>query len=218
MSSEESSGNRVRRARFSRATRSVPSSAASLVSLSPDALISACLEHRAGAWDEFLHRYGNLVYSTILKVGLPEADQEEAFQNAIIAIYRQLGRLRDPAKLLSWIIGISHRQAINQIRARRRETLVEEVTDDMVAEDAGGGALPDQPRLDLERAQQARETMEQLNERCRRLLELLFMSEPALDYIEIAELLGIPIGSIGPTRARCLEKARRVFSDRGWLE
>ncbi len=179
----------------------------------------ACVEHGVGAWDEFLRRYSNLIYSTIIKVGLPESDQEEAFQNSILAIYRQLPQLRDHGKLLSWIISISHRQAINRIRARKREVLVEAVTDEMVqgASDAEPSDLdPPADRLRLEQAQQAREMMDQLPERCRRLLQLLFVEIPPLDYVEVSKREGLPIGSIGPTRQRCLEKARRLFRERGW--
>ncbi|MBK8229279.1 MAG: RNA polymerase sigma factor [Candidatus Eisenbacteria bacterium] len=189
--------------------------------LPSDDLISACLEHRAGAWEEFLRRYGNLIYSSILKVGLFPSDQEEAFQNTIIACYRELPKLRDRGKLLSWIIGISRRQAINRIRARKREVLVEEVTDDMVVNDQGLGepGVNDPAhggRLLLEQGQQAKEALELLPERCRRLLQLLFVEDPPLDYTEVARRESIPIGSIGPTRQRCLEKARKIFRERGW--
>ena len=76
--------------------------------------------------------------------------------------------------------------------------------------------LPDAVRVRLEQAQQAREALAGLSERCRRLLGYLFFEDPPLDYAEIARREGLPIGSLGPTRARCLEKLRRHFEDRGW--
>ena len=140
-------------------------------------LIARCLAHDEGAWREFLQRYSRLIYSSIIKVGLPAEEKDEAFQAAVAAIYRQLPRLRDPEKLTSWIIGISWRQAINCIRSRSREVALEDV------ETAGSKALPsmtasqplpDEERVMLERAQQAAEAMAGLTPRCRRLLSILF--------------------------------------------
>ncbi|MFN8546536.1 MAG: sigma-70 family RNA polymerase sigma factor [Candidatus Eisenbacteria bacterium] len=189
--------------------------------LTSDELVSACLEHERGAWEEFLRRYANLIHSTILKVGVTGVEQEEAFQNSVIAMYRELPRLRDRGKILSWIVGISHRQGVNRIRARRREVLVEEVSDDMMTGDQTNGpgddALPATDRLKLEQAQQTREAMDLLPERCRRLLEMLFIQDPPADYAEISKREKIPVGSIGPTRQRCLDKARKTFRDRGWV-
>jgi len=182
-------------------------------------LIARCLAHDEGAWREFLQRYSRLIYSSIIKVGLPAEEKDEAFQAAVAAIYRQLPRLRDPEKLTSWIIGISWRQAINCIRSRSREVALEDV------ETAGSKALPsmtasqplpDEERVMLERAQQAAEAMAGLTPRCRRLLSILFYEDPTPDYGEISRREGIPVGSIGPTRARCLDAARRIFRERGW--
>jgi RNA polymerase sigma factor (sigma-70 family) len=189
--------------------------------LSPTELVDACVERRPGSWEEFLRRYANLIYSTILKVGLPDADQEDAFQSAILVIYADLGRLRSRESIASWIVGITYRQAINRIRARTRarETPLEE-DEDMpgrsVIDPLAPGDLPDQSRVELERAQQIAEALERLPERCRRLLRILFYEDPAPDYGEISRREGLPVGSIGPTRARCLEKMRRVYEERGW--
>ena len=183
-------------------------------------LIERCLNHADGAWEEFLRRYGRLIHATIHKVGLPADDQEEAFQITVIAIYRQLGRLRDRDRLVSWIVGIAWRQSIDRIRRRGRETRMEEL-DDAVLQHSMAPIepvdLPDETRLSLERAHHAREAVEALSERCRRLLGLFFFEDPPPDYAEIARREGIPIGSLGPTRARCLERLRRYFEERGWV-
>lgn len=183
-------------------------------------LLARCRANAEDAWEEFLDRYGRLIYSTIARVGLPPDDREEAFQDTVAAIYRQIGRLRESDRLVSWIIGIAWRQSINRIRARVRESQVGEL-DERVFPDRGSvggtGPMPDELRLRLERAQQAREALDALPERCRRLLEYLFFHDPPPDYAEIARREGFPIGSLGPTRARCLEKMRSYFEQRGWL-
>lgn len=182
-------------------------------------IIDRCLDHEPGAWEEFLQRYGRLIYSTVHRVGLPAADHEDTFQSSVIAIYRQLPKLRDREKLVAWIVGITWRQSVDRIRSRSREHRMEEVEDSTLRGSVDpplDAALPDEDRVALEQAQQAREALESLSGRCSRLLSLMFYEDPPLDYAEIARREGIPIGSLGPTRARCLEKMRQFYRNRGW--
>ncbi len=184
-----------------------------------DDLIERCLASENAAWQEFLRRHARLIYSTIQKAGLSPDDQDEAFQNAVEAIYRGLPRLRDRDRLLPWIIAIAWRQAVNLVRrlGRGPRTVASPGTPEGgTPEYPSGDPLAPDARLELERAQQAQEALASLPERCRRLLGYLFYEDPAPDYAEIARREGLPIGSLGPTRARCLERLRRFFEERGW--
>lgn len=179
-------------------------------------LISLCLTGEDAAWQEFLNRYSRLIYSTILKEDLSQDDQEEAFQASVMAIYCGLPQLRDHSRLISWIIAITWRQAINSIRHRSREARVRKAAD-AIGHEAGDQPLAPEALVALERAQQAQEALAALPERCRRLLTGLFYEDPRPGYDEIAHRMGIPIGSLGPTRARCLERMRRYFEERNWI-
>ncbi len=186
---------------------------------STDELVERCLAGENAAWQEFLRRYARLIYSTILKANLSADDQDEAFQSTIVAVHGGLARLRDRGRLASWIIGITWRQAVNLIRRRARAPRLgaragssEPETPDPAATEL----LPPDTRLELERAQQAQEALTALPERCRRLLQYLFFEDPVPDYAEIARRENLPIGSLGPTRARCLQRMRRYFEERGW--
>ena len=184
---------------------------------SSESLIAACLAHEEGAWAEMVRRFANLIYSTILRTDLPTEEVEEAFQASIVAIHQQLPGLRDSHRLVPWIIGISYRQAINRIRARRRES-VSAISHAML--EASGlvpelADLPDGQRLRLERSHQVQVALDRLPDRCRSLLHSLFFEDPPPEYSEIAERDGIPIGSIGPTRARCLDKMRQILERSG---
>ena len=204
----------------SRKLRSTGVASPSPVDRDPTGLVPRCLRGETGAWEEFLERYGRLVYSTILKVGLPAEEQEAAFQETIMAVFRRLDQLRDPDHLVSWIVGIAWRQSVNRIRVRSREQRVEEVDDQVLSRSLDppeDHAPPDEILLGLERAQQARAALDSLPERCRRLLGYFFYMDPPPDYCEIARREEIPIGSLGPTRVRCLEKLRIYFVERGWV-
>jgi RNA polymerase sigma factor (sigma-70 family) len=194
----------------------------SLGELDPEALVRACLAQAPGAWEEFLHRYADLIHSTLhVRVGLNEADREDAFQNAVLAIYTHIDRLRDHDRLVPWIIRIAYRQGVNRIRSRtrRRETPLDEIPDATLydgREDRAEELPGEEAHAELIRAQRAQEALGMLPERCRNLLLLLFYADPPLDYGELSRRQGIPMGSIGPTRARCLERMRRIYERRGW--
>ncbi|MBD3162202.1 MAG: sigma-70 family RNA polymerase sigma factor [Candidatus Eisenbacteria bacterium] len=189
-------------------------------------LVRHCLAGYDEAWAEFLRRYGDLIYATLRrKAGLGGADLEDAYQDTIVSIHRNLPLLREPQKIISWIIQIAYREGINRVRAsiRARGHGLESVDPgwfDTIPDE--GGVDRKQPgtedSIDLERAQHVREAYLILPQRCRTLLELLFYRDPAPDYRDISRQLGIPVGSIGPTRARCLEKLRKLFSDKGWID
>jgi RNA polymerase sigma factor (sigma-70 family) len=189
-----------------------------LQTLSQEELLGRCLEREEEAWREFLRRYSNLIYSTIIKVGLQSPDQEDAFQSTVLTIYRDLERLRDPSRLISWIVGIAYRQGVNRIRSktRSRETSIDVIPETDFSEAIVVESPGDVERIALEQAQQIQEALGALPDRCRRLLALLFLTDPPPDYVEVARQEGLPIGSIGPTRARCLEKMRRFFEERDW--
>lgn len=180
-----------------------------------DELITRCLANEDSAWQEFLYRYARLMYATIIRTGLSRGDQPDAFQASMIAIYRGLPKLRDRSRLTPWIISISSRQAISSIRRFLRESQRYVPTED-VPKYPSKTPLPSDERVRLERAQQAQEALEMLPERCQRLLTYLFREDPTPSYEEIARREGIPVGSLGPNRARCLERMRRYFEERGW--
>jgi RNA polymerase sigma factor (sigma-70 family) len=190
----------------------------------PGELIRFCLENREGAWEEFLRRYGDLIYSTIqAKVGLAPEDRADAFQNTVLSIYQNLHTLRDPSRLVAWIIRVAYFQGVDRVRARMRarEAAIGDLAPEDIHDRQDVDADPD-PTEDLqtrlERAQRAQELLALLPEKCRSLLHQLFYEDPTPEYSEISRRVGIPVGSIGPTRARCLEKMRLLWEERGLPE
>src|SRR5512140_2909621 len=78
----------------------------------PEEMVRRCIEHRPGAWDDLLLRYANLIHSTIRRTRLEPVEADEAFQKTVLTIYRTLPTLRNPDRIVPWIIGIAHNQAI----------------------------------------------------------------------------------------------------------
>jgi RNA polymerase sigma factor (sigma-70 family) len=163
-------------------------------------LIARCLKGDQGAWNGLVARYERLVYSVALTFCPHADDASDVFQQVWIELYQQLSDLRHVEALPAWLITVTRRQAYKLINAQPgSEVLDEEIPD-----------LKEQISQ-IEREHYLESTMAQLPDRCRRLIDLLYfdMGEPS--YSQIAEIMGMPEASIGPTRARCLEKLRKLL-------
>jgi RNA polymerase sigma factor (sigma-70 family) len=190
----------------------MPRSSARRATADTHELVDRCVAGKDDAWAELVDRYGDLIYSVALRTGASRSDAEEIFQTTVLAIYQGLRTLRDPERLVSWIAGVARRQALTFFRKRARE--VDE--GDGLPEEVDPGALSDDVLASLERAQHVQEALSTLRERCRVLLHALYLREPPADYETVCAETGIPIGSIGPTRARCLEALRAALEASGW--
>jgi RNA polymerase sigma factor (sigma-70 family) len=172
-------------------------------------LVQACLDGKQSAWDELVERYGRLVYSIARDCGLAETDAEDAFQNVFLVLHRRLETLRDQTKLTSWLITTTRRECWRVARRSRRTS-----EHDLLEIDA---AEAERTR-EWEQAQDVREALERLGGRCEELLTALFLDPRQPNYEQIAARLGMPLGSIGPTRARCFQKLEQILRDLGVQE
>lgn len=171
-------------------------------------LVARCLEGDEKAWRTLVLRYRTLVYSLALRTGLDEEGAQEIFQQVWTELHRSLARLRDPQALPKWLAVSTRRLSYRYAMDRRR--WVDGTFDEMV----DPAKLPDDEVEDLELRQQIEDGMGKIDERCQELLRLLFFHSPPLSYPEISAKVGIARGSIGPIRARCLGRLRKVMEDR----
>ncbi|NJK78745.1 MAG: sigma-70 family RNA polymerase sigma factor [Chloroflexaceae bacterium] len=177
------------------------------------ALVAACRRGDATAWETLLLRYQRLIYSIPRRAGLNEDQAAEVFQHTFTTMFEHLERFEHPERIGSWLATVARREAW---RLSRRERVITPLAtgyneDDEQPELPDNGPLPDEVLLQLEQQHLIRQSVEALDERCRTLLVLLFYQSEPPSYVEIASTLGISIGSIGPTRARCLQKLRQAL-------
>ncbi len=175
------------------------------------ALIEACLRGDRGAWELLVDRYSRLVWSIPRKYGLTQDDAEDVHQTVFASLVHHLGDLRDRERLSSWLITTATRECW---RLRRSATSRRTVSSEQALEEAVEVPLPETDVADEQR-QLVREGLERLNERCKHLLQVLFALPDEPHYPRIAEQLEIPVGSIGPTRARCLAKLEAILRTLG---
>ncbi|MEU8024026.1 MULTISPECIES: RNA polymerase sigma factor [Micromonospora] len=172
-------------------------------------LVAAASGGDEAAWAELVRRYTPLVVAVIRAHGMSRADAADVNQTVWLRLVERLDQLRDPEALAAWLATTTRRECYRLSRLDRRMRPVDPYDD---ALDARHGSLvdavtPDEELLRAERRQALREGFAQLPPRCQHLLALL-TADPPVSYREIGERLGMPVGSIGPTQARCLRKLR----------
>jgi len=189
--------------------------------LSDKDLIDACIKGENTAWDSLVKRYVALLYSTCLRMGLTAADAEDVVQDVCVILLDHLADVRDTAKLSSWLISTTRRE-VWRFQRRKGLKLASELGEGEWALESAAGVhmeTADSPEVEvlaLEEQQLVRQAMEQLADRCRRLLTLLYCTDDPASYTEIAAELSLPVGSIGPTRARCLQNLRKLLAEIGF--
>jgi RNA polymerase sigma factor (sigma-70 family) len=177
------------------------------------ALVHAAREGRQDAWDAIVDRFLPLVGAIIRRHRLSEADGDDVSQTVWLRLVEHLDALREPEALPGWIRTTTRNECLRVLAARGRVQVVDPQEGGSFP-DASSDQAVDDELLAAERRQALREALDELPAGRRDLL-LLLLTDPPLAYEEISARLGLPIGSIGPTRARALEQLRRTRALRG---
>jgi RNA polymerase sigma factor (sigma-70 family) len=178
------------------------------------ALVARAAGSDEGAWHEIVERYAPLVWSICVRYRLTGADIEDVRQTVWLGLVEHLGNLREPAALPGWLATTTARECLRVLRVSRKcEAFGGDPDDSVLAAEADPAVIEDEI-LRAERNAKLCAALAELGEDDRRLLGLL-MSDPPLRYARISEILGIPQGSIGPMRGRCLARLRRSPHLRG---
>ncbi len=185
-------------------------------SLPDSELIDACLKGMDQAWEALLVRYQRLIYSIPLRYGLPEHDANDIFQNVSLLLLENLARLRDRERLGAWLVITTRRECWRLFHQRRQISLDPETL--YLHEQTPDSQRSEDDFLALESQALVRAALGILDAPCQQLLTQLFYAEPRPSYTEIASALALPEGSIGPTRARCLEKLMKILEKMGLSE
>ena len=168
------------------------------------ALLQAAAHGDPDAWNALVARYNGLVWSVARSHRLDGADAADVTQTTWLRLVEHVGDIRDPERLGAWLATTARNESLRLLRMGQRHVL----TDDAGFADVADGAAPVEARLlEDERDAALWRGFATLDERCRSLLRLL-VADPAPAYEEIGAALGLAIGSIGPMRARCLERLR----------
>jgi RNA polymerase sigma factor (sigma-70 family) len=169
-------------------------------------LLSRVVAGDETAWKEMVDRYAGLVWSVARSYRLSGASTDDVVQTVWLRLAEHCGRIREPDRLASWLATTTRNEALRVIRGNMRLS-----PQSTIAESAELTAPSVEERVTDDATLKAvLGAFAQLSTEDQQLLRLL-CTVPPLDYQTIAEMLGRPIGSIGPTRARCLERLKRLL-------
>ena len=170
-----------------------------------DLLQSATLGDR-GAWTEIVNRYRGLVAAVVRSYRLQDADARDAEQRTWLRLVEHRESVRDPERLGGWLATTASRECLRILRESRAVA-----TDELdTLADPGRGV--EERVVDADTVERLWRIVAQLPPRGRTIMRELFADEPR-PYAEVARATGIPIGSLGPSRARLVERVRRTFDD-----
>ena len=180
-------------------------------------LIERCRAGDASAWGLLVARYQRLVYAIVTRMGLDEHAAADVFQVVFEKLMKHLPGLREPGRLQAWIVTTAKREGLAARRQAQRTVSMSRPDEaDPEAHDewdiADESPRAEQLLDELQQLHRLRLGFDRLDERCRELLSLVFRDEDDhLGYDEVSRRLGLPVGSIGPTRSRCLGKLRKLL-------
>jgi RNA polymerase sigma factor (sigma-70 family) len=170
-------------------------------------LVNRAAKGEKDAWDTLVERFIPLIWSICRQHRLGDADAKDVGQNVWLQLMDQLHKIRDPAALPGWLATVTRRECLRVIGATHRLPAAGYVISAEIIPDEQSG-MAEQELLAAERHAALHEALAALPPSGERLIALL-LEDPPVSYAEISARLGIPVGSIGPIRRRCLDKLRR---------
>jgi RNA polymerase sigma factor (sigma-70 family) len=172
-------------------------------------LVRRAAEGDRAAWERLVDKYARLIWAITRDFKLGESDAADVAQATWLRLLEHIDRINYPERVGSWIAATARNECLRSLAARKRVVLArnEVMLDSIAALDAD----VDAGLLAAEQAEVVREAMSRLPHRWQQLLELL-MSDPPVPYTEIADRLDLPVGSIGPTRRRCLARLQVLLT------
>lgn len=177
--------------------------------LSNSELLRRARDHDRQAWEQLVSRHVALIWSIARQFRLDNHEAADVTQTTWLRLLENLDRIRDPERVGSWLATTAQRECLRVIARGNRVVVTDQM--DLDRHDPGEPDASTQLLVEEQR-REVRTAMEGLPQRWRNLLELL-SADPPIPYAETAERLGIPIGSIGPTRARSLDRLRVLLAD-----
>jgi RNA polymerase sigma factor (sigma-70 family) len=179
-------------------------------------LVHAGVDGSETAWNEMLRRYTPLVMYIIRSYQLTAEDASDVRQTVWLRLVEHLADLHDPQALPRWLAAITRHECCRQLRHGQRVLPTDPHADDTAWRPQPGDLDPDAGILQAELRQAMRDGLDQLPTRDQQLLRLR-ADDPPAPYSEISQLLGMPVGSIGPTLRRCLDRLRETAPMQAYL-
>jgi RNA polymerase sigma factor (sigma-70 family) len=176
-------------------------------------LLLACRRGEQSAWDELVERFQRLVSTVPRRAGLSEEQAADIFQEVFLTLFQKMDEIEQPDKLRSWLVTTAKFKTWNIIRGEKEFTTAVSGEDevDFLSLIPDDSPLADKKLIELEEQHLVRTALKELEERCRTILSMLYLSDEGASYAEVAKVVKVSETSISPLRARCLKKLSQIL-------
>ena len=176
-------------------------------------IVLACQQGDQSAWDTLVDRYERLIFTVPRRAGLSEEESADVFQEVFLTLLQKIGSIEQPERIRSWIVTTAKFKTWAIIRGQKG-TYSPATDEEMEAEISAvedKNPLADEMLIELEQQHLIRTALAKLEERCRQILSMIYMSGEAATYSDVAAAIGVGETSISPLRSRCLKKLQKIL-------
>lgn len=177
-------------------------------------LLHSCRRGDESAWNELVDRYQRLISTIPRRSGLSEEQAADVFQEVFLTLFEKLDEIEQPDKLRSWLVTTAKFKTWRVVRGEKgfySPETEEEMAEEM-ANLSDTSPLADAVLIRMEEQHQIRAALTQLEERCRKILSMIYLRDAAASYAEVARAIGVGETSISPMRSRCLQKLAKILT------
>lgn len=178
-------------------------------------LVTGCRRGEEAAWEELVRRYQRLVYSVPRRAGLNKDLSADVFQEVFTALIQYIDQINQPERIQAWLVTTARRKTWQVVRRLGGAQASADTIDSDAVLELPGDEMPTDEFLErAEEQHRVRSAVDDLDDKCRGLVTLLYYSPDSPSYAEVAASLKVPEGSVGPTRARCLRKLLHLLNEK----
>ena len=177
-------------------------------------LLISCRRGDESSWQTLVDRYQRLIYAIPRRAGLNEDLASEVFQEVFVTLFEKMNEINEPDRLHAWLVTTARRKTwrlVSKERASHSTNAGDGDAGDEALAVVDNALLPDETLVRLEEQHRIRTALTDLDPRCRQILTMLYYQAEPPPYSDVATAMGMPEGSIGPTRARCLKKLLKLL-------
>ncbi|MGI8639753.1 MAG: RNA polymerase sigma factor [Pyrinomonadaceae bacterium] len=176
-------------------------------------LVKACRRGDETAWNELVDCYQRLIFAIPRRSGLSEEQCADILQEVFLTLFEKLDEIRQPEKIRSWLVTTAKFKTWSLVRSEKGfySPESEEGMELEMANLTDSAPLADEVLVELEEQHLIRTALKKLEERCRKILSMIYLQDTAASYAEVAAAIGVGETSISPLRARCLKKLAKIL-------
>jgi len=176
-------------------------------------LVALCRSGDQAAWDTLVERYQRLVYTIPRRAGLSEDQASDVFQEVFLTLFQKIGELDRPERVRSWVVTTAKFKTWSVVRNSRGSysPASDEEMENEIAAIADPSPLAEDVLIEIEEQQMIRTALERLDEKCHKILSMIYLRQPAASYAEVGSAIGVGETSISPMRSRCLKKLGKLL-------